>query len=91
MVLADDAINGVETESRTFADILRSKKRLEDARLNVCRNPGPVVCDLHHNAIAFAVCTDRDSPVAVTVESIDRIIEQIGPDLIQLAAIRIDK
>ena len=51
----DDRIRDGQAESGSLANVLRREKRVEDFRLNLLRDPRPIVIDLEHDCIAVHV------------------------------------
>jgi hypothetical protein len=56
MLMDDDIISDMQTQACASTRSLRSKERFEDARLNLERNPRPVVDDLDCYVAVFGVC-----------------------------------
>src|SRR5580658_11055665 len=79
----DDAADDIETQTGAFADPLGGEKRIEDAGDLVGRNAGAVVGNLNQNVIIFA--RRADGEFAAVLHGISRIVDKIGPDLIQFA------
>src|SRR5438046_1000841 len=88
MTVADDAIADDESKTSTGADGFGGEKRLEHARLDVSRNPGAVIHNFHNKLIVFKRGADTD--FAGAINRSDRVINQVGPDLIEFAAISHD-
>src|SRR5882724_925206 len=84
-VFADDTLNGVEAEAGAVADALGGEEWLEDVGLNVFRNAGAVVDDFHQNVIAFV--GDPDAELALIFHGVGGVVDEVGPDLIQFAAV----
>ena len=83
-VLLHDTLNRVEAESGAFADSLGGKERLEDMRLYLGRNSRSVVGDLNYHTIVLAIRSNLKP--ALASHSIDGIVDDIRPNLIELAA-----
>src|SRR5205814_6174919 len=88
MTVADDAVTDDQSQTGTGADAFGGEKWLEDARLEVRRNASTVVHDLDDQLIVFQESADAN--LTGTIDRIDRIINQIGPDLIEFASISHD-
>jgi len=86
-VLADDAHGVVEAESEALAGALVVKKGLEDALLQLGWNAGPVS---QISTIAFQLRADRPGARALGCEGVERVFNQRGPDLIELASVGVD-
>ena len=86
MLLGDDALNDVEAETGAFADRLGREERLEDPRLHVGGNADAVVDDAHDRRATVAGGLDPQH--AMIRHRVDRVVGQIGPDLIELAGKR---
>ena len=52
-MVADDALNDVQSKARAFADWLCREERLEHAALHVSRNARTVVGDLDQNSVGL--------------------------------------
>src|SRR5258708_5581286 len=81
----DDAIDEVEPQTGAFAHAFGGEKRLKNARLNVGRNAGTVVGDLHEDEIVLAGRSDAE--LAVVAHGIGGVVYQVGPHLVEFAAI----
>ena len=60
MVIAHDAINGIETETGAFSHFFGREERLKDVRFNVFGNSRTVVDHLNQNRIEFPVGANRE-------------------------------
>src|SRR5215204_2368405 len=80
----DDAPYDIQPEPGPCPDILCRVERLEDVDLRLARYPTPVVNDLHHHAPAFHVRPDSDA--SPSVHSVYGVVDEVGPNLVQLAA-----
>ena len=80
----DDPVRGGQPESGAVAHVLGGEERVEHAVADLGGDPGAVVGDLDLGEVAEAARGDRDRPAVV--ERVDRVVEQIGPDLVQLGA-----
>src|SRR5579883_924327 len=83
-VLANDTLNGIEAKSGTLPNSLRSKERFEDVGPNLRRDSRAIVADLDHHATILP--EGADAQLAFTLHGIDRVVDDVGPDLIQLAS-----
>ena len=80
----DDAPYDIQPEPGPGPDVLCGVERLEDVDLRLARYPTPVVNDLHHHAVAFYVRPDSDA--SASVHSVNGVVDEVGPYLVQLAA-----
>ncbi len=83
-VAADQPPRDVEAEAGALPDRLGREKRIEDLFAKVRRNAGPVVDDVDDHEIEAARRRDRD--FARVADGVDRVVDEIGPDLVQIAA-----
>src|SRR5262245_40922464 len=84
-MLLDNPVDGVQPQSGTLALRLGGKERLEDAPLNFWRNAGAVISDFDQDVIGLG---RRANPqVALAVHRVNRVDDQVGPDLIERAAV----
>src|ERR1700730_2211225 len=86
-VLLHNSLNRVEAKPCSFAHSLRGEEGFEDVRLRFRQNPGTVIADLNHNAIVLAI--GSNSKLAVATHRVNGIVNDVGPNLIQLAPERI--
>ncbi len=82
-VLLHNSLNGVESQPGAFSDSLGGEERFEDVRLYIGRNPRTVVGDLNHHAIILAI--GSNSKFAFAAHRVNGIVDDVGPNLIQLA------
>src|SRR5918992_1264783 len=78
----DDAVRRRQAEADPVADVLGREERVEYALADLRRDAGPVVGDVHPRAARLAARGDGDR--ALPVERVDRVVEQVGPDLVEL-------
>ena len=83
-VLLHNSLNRVEAEPGAFPNSLGGEERFEDVRLYVGRNSRTVIGDLNHDAIVLAI--GSNSKLAFATHGVDGIVDDVGPNLIQLAA-----
>src|SRR5258708_5611393 len=88
MPVGHDPLANYQAQPRAGADALGGEEWLKDSRLNLRGNSGPIVRDLHDNLIAVQNCADGNC--AGAVESAHCVVDQIGPNLIELAPVRHD-
>src|SRR5258708_1015077 len=88
-VLSHDCPHSVESETRSLPNALRREKRIEDVGLDLRRNSRTVIADFNHDIAIFTENAELELPL--TEHRFDRILDKIGPDLIQFIAHRIHK
>ena len=88
MPVRDDTITNHQPQAGAFADAFRRKKRFKQPRFDVGRNAAPIILDFHED---LTVILTRSHPdMTALLNGIDRIIEKIGPHLIEFDTIRRD-
>src|SRR5438034_5976164 len=85
MTVSDDAVADDETQASAGADGFRGEKRLEHPSLHLRRNAGAIIHDFDDYLVVFQARADTDFAGAVYGD--DGVINQIGPHLIEFAAI----
>src|SRR5690242_10241960 len=83
VVVADQPPDDVEPEPHSAADGLGREERVENAFANLIGDARPVISDPHHDALALAGYANVDT--AGVGNRIERVVDQIGPYLIELA------
>ena len=83
-VLLHDPLHSIQTESRPFPNSLGGEERFENVGLHLTRNPWTVIADLNYDAGILAISSD--SKLAFSVHGVNRVINDVGPDLIEFAA-----
>src|SRR5438552_2252179 len=86
VVAEHEAPRDVQAETCALADRLRREERIEDALANLGWQSRSIVHDPHDNGITL---TDRRD-VDVTLRRVQRVVDQIRPHLIELAAESLD-
>src|SRR5512143_3967157 len=76
-----------QTESRPLPRRFGREERIEYPRSDIVWNPRSVVLDLDDDRFAFAARSDGD--LSFAAESVHGVAQQVGPHLIQLAAVRL--
>ena len=84
-VALDDPVREREAEPRPDADRLGGEEGIEDAGLHLGRDAGAVVVELEADAVVAAAGLDAD--LALAVDRVAGVHQQIQEDLIQLAGI----
>ncbi len=74
-------------EAGAFPNSFGCEKRFKDVGLHVVGNSRTVIANLNHNAIVIAV--GSDAKLALAVHRVNRVIDNVGPDLVELASKRI--
>src|SRR5579859_876004 len=80
----DDAIDNIESQAGAFADAFGGEEWIEDARHCVRWNARAIVGDFDQDEIVFA--GGANGELAVAVHGVGSVINQVGPDLIELTA-----
>src|SRR2546425_6015914 len=88
MTVADNAVTDDEAETGAGADGFRGKKRFEHVRLHLRWNARAVIDDFDDQLIVFQRSADADLPGAI--DGMNRVIDQVGPNLVEFAAISHD-
>src|SRR6185437_3274820 len=86
-MLLHNPLNCVQPESGPLSNALSCEKRFEDVGLHVRWNSRAIISNLNHNASVVAI--GAHPKLALAVHRIDRVIDDVGPDLVELAAERI--
>ncbi len=90
MPIYNNSICDIQAQTSAFANTFRGEKWLEDMLLHRLWNTRPVVRDLHYNTFMLVACTYPDMLLPYHVlHRVTRVIQQVGPDLIEFTAIRI--
>ena len=79
---------GVEPQAGSFTDAFGREKRIEDVGEHVSRNPGTVVLNFDHNFAPALPGSDTQFPAVR--HGLDRVDDQIRPDLVQLHSVGAD-
>src|SRR5215813_2010107 len=83
-MLLHEKVDGVEPHARTLPYWLRGKERLEDPAANLGRNSWPAIANLYQKPSKLG-CSSHHQ-LSVAVHRVDCIVDEIRPDLIQLAS-----
>ena len=84
----DDSVGRVEAQARPLAHRFGGEERIEDLAGEVGGNARTVIADLDHDASPSRAGADGED--ATPLHRIDRVVDQVGPHLIELATVRID-
>src|SRR5262249_16132964 len=82
---SNDSLYGIETQTRPLADFLRRKKRIEDTRPNLFRYSRAAVSNFNNEKVDLA--ENSNAQLALSIHRVDRVVDQVGPHLIQFAAV----
>src|SRR6185312_12837221 len=85
MLALNDPHHHVETQTRALADPFRGKERIEDASFNIFRDAGTVVDDRDTGELVVFPGVDDQFSFALGFHGIYRIVDEVGPDLVELA------
>ena len=89
VVTADhDPVADVQAQSRALPDLLGREERIEDAALEFGRDSRSGVTDLDQHTIP--VPAGADGQRALAVHGIDGVVDDVGPYLVELAALGAD-
>src|SRR5664280_1730651 len=88
-MLAYDSQRRIQPQTGPFPYSLGSEERFEDARLNVRRDPRPRISNLDHGTVSFQ--KGFDSQFTLPVHGIDGVVDDVGPYLVELAAIGVNQ
>src|SRR5262250_1440333 len=86
-MLLHNSLNSVQTQAGAFSNSLGGKKRFKYMGLDIRWNSGTVIANLNHHTPAVAISVYPK--FAPAVHRIDGIVNDVGPNLIQLTAERI--
>src|SRR4029453_17353571 len=85
VLVDDDPVRDVETETGALADGFRGEERLEDAGPDVGRGAGGGVFDLDHEAVRVAGGAQGES--ATARHGVERVVDEVRPDLVQFGRV----
>src|SRR5258708_7166703 len=83
---ANNPVNGVQSYSSALADVLGREEWLKEMRFHHVGNTGSTVDNLNETEIELSGSSNYQ--ITLTAHGIDRIVNEIGPDLVQLASAR---
>ena len=89
MFLHDDVIAGAQPQARPLAGQLGGEERVEDARGEGLRDTRAVIFNFHHHSVLAGPRADGDP--ALPAQRVDGIGQDVGEDLVQLAAVSLDR
>jgi hypothetical protein len=79
-----NSLDGVQAESSSLSNFLSSEKRFKDVRQHFGRDPWAVIAYLYYHTSIVTVGSDPE--LALSVHGVNRVINDVGPHLIELAA-----
>src|SRR6266404_6363939 len=88
VMLLHDFNGRIQSEAGAVAYTLCRKEGIEDPGLNFRWDARPVIPYFHDNRIELTA--DLDSQFAASIHRIDSVVDQVGPHLIQCAAVSAD-
>ena len=83
--LDDDTMADIESQTGSLALRFGGEKGVEDLALNFRRNAGAVIFDFNYNPAIFLVGAQSD--FTLPFHGAHGVVDDIGPDLVELAAI----
>ena len=85
----NDVVCDVQAQAGADAGRFRRKERVENARLNFRWNARTIVRDFDDDAF-FILTKCFDFDFARAVHRVNRVVENVRPDLVQFTAVRFD-
>ncbi len=92
-MVPNDTLNDIESQSGSFANRLGGEERIEYAVFDVRGNSCSVINKLDENSVRLNASSDVEQFRLArwkVFHRMDRIVDEIGPNLVQCAAIRSD-
>lgn len=87
-MLAYDAHRIVEPKAESLPRSLGREERLKYPFLQLRRNPGPRIPDLHQQHLAFELA--GQSQATLVAECVKRILDQRSPHLVEFTTVRVN-
>ena len=84
----DNLAAAAQTQTGALATRFRGETCFEDPLLQFWRNAGPVVLNLNHHPPIIG--TGAQDDLTLAIHCVRGVLDQVGPDLIEFAAIRHD-
>src|SRR5919202_4588158 len=81
----NDATGDIETQSRPFSYLFGREDGIENALMNLCRDPWSIITDLDTDSRPVMRGADGDRPRAC--EGIESIVQEVHPDLVELSTV----
>src|SRR5208337_4257427 len=85
VVIPYDPANGIQPQTHPLADSLGSEKGFKNMRLNLRRDSGSIVANLHQHAVE--VTRGPHPQLTLPLHGLDGVGNQVRPNLIELTAI----
>src|SRR5262249_36050288 len=85
MTIGDDAVADDQTQARAGTDSFGGEEWFKDAGLNLRGDAADVLDDFDDELVVFD--KGPDANFAGTIDCIDGVIHQVGPDLVQFAGV----
>src|SRR5437764_10524884 len=85
-VLFHNPLHGIEAKSGALSHAFGGEERLENPRQEFRRYTWAIIGDLHHDTVVLAVSAYPQ--FAFSAHCVDRVVDEIGPDLVEFAAER---
>src|SRR6478672_11008019 len=89
VAIDDDAVGDVEAQAGPAADVLGRVERLERSLLHLRAHARAGVTDLDDDGLS--VETRRDGEGADAAHGVDGVVDEVGPDLVELARHPVDE
>src|SRR5580698_7738806 len=70
-----NSLHRIESEASSLAHAFSSKERFKNMGLNLRRNSGPIVGNLHHHAIVLAI--RPHAQLALTAHRVNRVVDEV--------------
>ena len=86
MAVCHDTIADDQPKAGPLPDTFGREERLKEVRPNIFWDTRSVIVDLHEELMILAPC--ENSYVSSSVDRIGRVVDEIGPHLIQFVAVR---
>src|SRR5215211_396582 len=85
VLVDDDVVGDVQAQARADARSFCGKEGFEDARLDLWGYPRSVVDDVDRNDVVLGV--GAQSKFSVAINGVDRVVDEVGPHLIELGSV----
>src|SRR5262249_4141230 len=83
-MLPHDALDRVQAETSALPDALGREEGLKDVGLDFGGDSWAAVTNLHHDATVVTI--GPNSKLALAAHGVNRVVDDVGPNLVQLAA-----
>lgn len=88
-MLSDDGLYSVQPQTSSFTNALGREKWIKDMGLYLRRNSRAAIADFDHNIVVIA--ESSHPKFTLTEHGVDRVLDEVGPDLIQLSSHRVNQ